>query len=109
MDYDHLRIGIVSTRLAGTDGVSLETEKWAGVLTALGHTCFYFAGELDRPDEISYLLPEAHFQHEEIARLHEDLFNHPIRQSATSEKSTNCASISNSISINSSGSSRSTC
>ena len=86
MDYDHLRIGIVSTRLAGTDGVSLETEKWAGILTARGHTCFYFAGELDRPDEISYLLPEAHFQHEEIARLHEDLFNHPIRQSATSEK-----------------------
>lgn len=44
-------IGFISTRIAGTDGVSLETEKWAEVLEDLGHTCFYFAGEFDRPQE----------------------------------------------------------
>ena len=38
--------GIVSTRLAGTDGVSLEAEKWANVFEEEGFTCFYFAGEL---------------------------------------------------------------
>ena len=33
-------------RLAGTDGVSLEAEKWADILREQGATCFYFAGEL---------------------------------------------------------------
>ena len=32
-----LRIGFVSTRFAGTDGVSLETAKWATVLEGMGH------------------------------------------------------------------------
>jgi hypothetical protein len=31
------RIGIVSTRLSGTDGVSLETAKWEAVLERLGY------------------------------------------------------------------------
>ena len=47
------RIGIVSTRLAGTDGVSLETAKWAAVLERLGYSCFWLAGELDRPAEVA--------------------------------------------------------
>ena len=42
-------IGFVSTRFAGTDGVSLETEKWAAFFEKLGFNCFYYAGELDRP------------------------------------------------------------
>ncbi len=41
-------VGFISTRLAGTDGVSLETEKWADVFENEGFRCFYFAGELDR-------------------------------------------------------------
>lgn len=42
-----MNIGFVSTRLAGTDGVSLETEKLAVVLRErLGHDVFYCAGEL---------------------------------------------------------------
>ena len=32
-----LHIGFVSTRFSGTDGVSLETEKWADVLENMGH------------------------------------------------------------------------
>ncbi|MDM8516423.1 glycosyltransferase family 4 protein [Desulfobacterales bacterium HSG16] len=59
-------IGFISTRFAGTDGVSLETEKWADIFQRHGLACFYFAGELDRPPERSYLLKEAHFKHPEI-------------------------------------------
>jgi len=60
------RIGIISTRLAGTDGVSLETAKWAEVLDRLGCECFYLAGELDRPPEVSRLVPEAFYRHPDI-------------------------------------------
>jgi mannosylglucosylglycerate synthase len=59
-------IGFVSTRFAGTDGVSLETEKWAHVLQGLGHHCFYLAGECDRPADRSSLVAEAHFGHHAI-------------------------------------------
>ena len=61
----------MSTRFAGTDGVSLETAKWATVLERLGHTCFYFAGECDRPAERSHVVPEAFYRHPEIAALNE--------------------------------------
>jgi glycosyltransferase involved in cell wall biosynthesis len=61
-----LRIGFVSTRFAGTDGVSLETAKWASVLEELGHDCFYFAGQCDRPPERSRVVEEAFYRHPEI-------------------------------------------
>jgi len=60
------RIGFVSTRLAGTDGVSLETAKWEAVLERLGHTCFWFAGQLDRPPQRSREVAEAFYRHPEI-------------------------------------------
>ena len=41
-------IGFISTRLAGTDGVSLETAKWAEVLEKEGFTCFYMARSEER-------------------------------------------------------------
>ena len=56
-------IGFISTRFAGTDGVSLETAKWAVVLERLGHTCFYFAGECDRNVDRSFVIPEAFYRH----------------------------------------------
>lgn len=62
-------VGFISTRFAGTDGVSLETEKWARIFEKEGLTCYYFAGELDRDPENSYLVPEAHFQHPPIKEL----------------------------------------
>jgi mannosylglucosylglycerate synthase len=58
-------IGFVSTRFAGTDGVTLEASKWADVLEKNGYSCFWFAGELDRPGEKCFLVPEAHFKHEQ--------------------------------------------
>ncbi len=61
-------IGFVSTRFAGTDGVSLETIKWVNVLNRLGLDCFYFSGESDWPKEVSYIVPEAHFDHPAIQK-----------------------------------------
>ncbi len=80
-----MKIGFVSTRLAGTDGVSLESAKWAQVLCENGHQCFYFAGELDRPPEHSYLVPEAHFKHPLIKQINTDLFDDIYRSPTTSE------------------------
>ncbi|MEN8246177.1 MAG: glycosyltransferase family 4 protein [Thermodesulfobacteriota bacterium] len=68
------KVGFVSTRLAGTDGVSLETEKWAQVFEREGFQCHYFAGELDRPEACSYVLPEAHFSHPEIKNIYRHCF-----------------------------------
>ena len=41
------RIGFVSTRFQGTDGVSLETVKWRQVLEKMGYECFFFSGLSD--------------------------------------------------------------
>lgn len=73
------RIGFVSTRFAGTDGVSLETAKWAEVLEEMGYSCFYFAGELDRPGNRSMLSPKAHFAHPEISAINEFVFGRMTR------------------------------
>lgn len=62
-------IGFISTRFAGTDGVSLETAKWAQVLEELGHACYYFAGQCDRPAERSRIVPEAFYRHPDIDAL----------------------------------------
>lgn len=56
-------IGFISTRFAGTDGVTLEASKWAQVLRQMGHRCFWFAGELNKDPARSMLVPEAFFQH----------------------------------------------
>jgi len=65
------RIGFISTRFAGTDGVSLETSKWAEVLKRMGHECFYFAGKCDRPDDVSFVVPEAFYQHPDIQAIND--------------------------------------
>ncbi len=78
------RIGIISTRLSGTDGVSLETVKWVKVLSSLGYECFYFAGESEWPEDRNYLLPEAHFKHADIESLNRDLFDDYRRLKKTS-------------------------
>jgi glycosyltransferase involved in cell wall biosynthesis len=80
-----VRIGFVSTRLAGTDGVSLETRKWAEVLAGMGHTCFCFAGESDWSAERCYLVPEAHFQHPAVASLNASLFGTDTRSAQTTQ------------------------
>lgn len=68
------RIGFISTRFAGTDGVSLETDKWAAILERMGHTCFYFSGECDRPDGKCYLVPEAFYRHPVIEAINQTVY-----------------------------------
>ncbi|UCF90071.1 MAG: glycosyltransferase family 4 protein [Desulfobacterales bacterium] len=84
--YPTKNVGFISTRLAGTDGVSLETKKWADVFDAEGYQCFYFGGELDRPPEVSYLVGEAHFSHPEIAEIYQGSFDVEVRDRFLSEK-----------------------
>jgi glycosyltransferase involved in cell wall biosynthesis len=74
-----LHIGFISTRFAGTDGVSLETSKWAEVLTGLGYDCFYFAGICDRPADASSVVPEASFLHPEIQNINVTAFSKTLR------------------------------
>jgi len=86
MNHDPSCIGFISTRFAGTDGVSLETEKWCTVLEALGHNCCFFAGECDRPEDRCYVVPEAHFAHSRIQHINVDLFDDYVRKPETSEE-----------------------
>lgn len=75
MKSSHRHIGFISTRFAGTDGVSLETQKWATVLEQMEHKCFFFAGLCDRGEDISYIVPEAFYRHPEIDRLNQQAYS----------------------------------
>jgi len=79
-------VGFISTRLAGTDGVSLETEKWAKVFENQGFNCYYFAGELDSPPEMSYLAEEAHFMHPDIRYIYRHCFGVTRRDRKVTQK-----------------------
>jgi glycosyltransferase involved in cell wall biosynthesis len=81
-----MNIGFVSTRLGGTDGVTLETIKWARVCRDLGHSTFFCAGQLDPEISPSVLLPEAHFTHPEIVALHQKCFGIHTRTPETSDQ-----------------------
>jgi mannosylglucosylglycerate synthase len=72
-------IGFISTRFAGTDGVSLETAKWADVLEAMGHRCFYFSGLSDRPEAQAMVVEEAFYRHPEIKARHDIFFQSELR------------------------------
>jgi glycosyltransferase involved in cell wall biosynthesis len=72
-------IGFISFRLAGTDGVSLETSKWAQVIERLGNHCFYMGGLLDTPPQRSMMVEELHFNHPEIRKINETCFG-PTRR-----------------------------
>jgi len=78
-------IGFVSTRFAGTDGVSLEASKWAQVFEENGCRCYWFAGKLDRDSEKSYLVPEAHFMYTQNQWINERVFGRKGRQPAVTE------------------------
>ncbi|MCW8892622.1 MAG: glycosyltransferase family 1 protein, partial [Deltaproteobacteria bacterium] len=78
-------IGFVSTRFAGTDGVTLEASKWAEIMVKSGHRCFWFAGELEREPEKSFLVPEAHFQHEQNRWINERIFGRKGREPAVTK------------------------
>lgn len=68
------RIGFVSTRFAGTDGVSLEASKWAQILWDHRHISYWYGGQLDTDPDISMLVPHAYFGHSDIAWINERIF-----------------------------------
>jgi glycosyltransferase involved in cell wall biosynthesis len=78
-------IGFVSTRFAGTDGVTLEASKWAQVLKSAGHNYFWFAGLLDRNPERSFLVPEAFFQHEKNTWIDRQIFGKKNRNALVTD------------------------
>jgi mannosylglucosylglycerate synthase len=69
-----MRIGFIATRLSGTDGVTLEVEKWARVLKRMGHELFFCAGELDGYAKEGMLIPKLHFADQSIQALTQQAF-----------------------------------
>jgi glycosyltransferase involved in cell wall biosynthesis len=81
-----MRIGFVSTRFAGTDGVSLESRKWADVLEADGHQVYWFSGLSDRAAESSMCVPEAHFEHPENRWINERIWGVTVRDPLVTDR-----------------------
>lgn len=80
------RIGFISTRFHGTDGVTLEAEKWAQILGGMGHSCFWMGGLLDTPQDVSYHAPLAFFNHPEVAAVQNGLFGTTTRTRAVTSR-----------------------
>jgi glycosyltransferase involved in cell wall biosynthesis len=80
------RVGFISTRFAGTDGVSLESAKWAEVLWKVEHTSFWYAGLLDRDPAVSHCIPEAHFNHPENLWINQRIWGHHHRDQLVSRR-----------------------
>ncbi|CAN5293784.1 glycosyltransferase family 4 protein [soil metagenome] len=80
------RIGFVSTRFLGTDGVTLEAAKWAEVFAGFGHQNYWFAGKLGTPPEASILCEKAFFGHPEVADLQGQLFGTPTRDRSLTDR-----------------------
>ncbi|MDR1106968.1 MAG: glycosyltransferase family 4 protein [Treponema sp.] len=73
------RIGFVSTRFRGNDGVSLETAKWRQVLEKMGYECFFFSGLSDWDSEKSMVVEEAFFGHPLITGIQARCFGVTVR------------------------------
>ncbi|MEA3278528.1 MAG: glycosyltransferase family 4 protein [Pseudomonadota bacterium] len=81
------RVAFISTRISGSDGVSLEIDKWAAVLESMGHACYYIAGQCDdRPPERSWVIPEAHFRHPAIDEINRRAFGTRVRTPEISDR-----------------------
>ncbi|MFO3795852.1 MAG: glycosyltransferase [Anaerolineales bacterium] len=84
-----MRIGFLSTRIAGADGVSLEIAKLATICHRLGHQVCYCAGDLEpwlAPDGM--LVPAMHFAHPEARWIYHHSFGIPIAVAQLRERIT---------------------
>ncbi|MEL7500208.1 MAG: glycosyltransferase family 4 protein [Planctomycetota bacterium] len=79
-------IGFVSTRICGTDGVSLEIRKWADVLEHLGYDCFYLCGQSDCAPASTYIIEQADYHHPDIAAIHREAFGMLSRSRELSQR-----------------------
>ena len=69
-----VRIGFIGTRFMGTDGVSLESAKWAEVLWDHRHTSYWYSGLSDRDRDTSMVVPHAYFGHPDIQWINRRAF-----------------------------------
>ena len=81
-----INIGFVSTRFAGTDGVSLESAKWAQVLWEDQHISYWYSGRSDRHPDITHSVPEAYFGHPENRWINERIWGQTRRSRLVSER-----------------------
>ncbi len=72
-------IGFISTRFAGTDGVSLESAKWAEVMWDDRHVSYWYSGRSDRDPGISFVVPEAYFGHPEVEWINKRIWGQTKR------------------------------
>ncbi len=79
-------IGFVSTRFAGTDGVSLEAAKWAEILWDHRIVSYWYAGKLDRDPAASMLIPEAYFYDRDNVWINEQVYGVRHRDSDVTKK-----------------------
>ena len=80
------RIGFISTRFAGTDGVSLESAKWAQVVWDDRHVSFWYGGRLNRDPSISLCVPEAGLDHCENQWLNDRIWGFTSRSPLVSRR-----------------------
>src|SRR6187551_3935818 len=64
-----MHIGIVSTRLAGVDGVTFEATKWEMALLRMGHQVRMCSGAVDALRTTARLVPPMHFTWPPAARV----------------------------------------
>jgi glycosyltransferase involved in cell wall biosynthesis len=84
-DRNTQRIGFVSSRICGTDGVSLEVGKWSDILERMGYECYFIAGECDRVSERQFVIPEADFRHPAVQEINDRCFGHTHRDTEISD------------------------
>ena len=77
----HFRIGFVSGKLGGVDGVSLEVDKWISILNDMGHEVYTIAGVYPQPpalvpEERRITLPELRFDSEFQRCVEAQVFPH---------------------------------
>jgi glycosyltransferase involved in cell wall biosynthesis len=65
-------IGLCHYQVGGTDGVSLEMEKWEQVLEGMGHEVYLCGGDLGTAG--GFLIEELYHHHEDIERITRNAF-----------------------------------
>ena len=84
-------IGFISTRFAGSDGVSLESAKWAEVLWDDRHVSYWYSGRNDRDPGCSFCVPEAYFGHPEVEWINQRIWDHSRRDPVVTQRIQNMA------------------
>jgi len=92
MERDTFRIAVVSGKLGGVDGVSLEVDKWIGILRDMGHEIYTISGQyvhrlsgipLERQLEIPDIRFTSDFQHQVELEAFPHMWRHPAHPSPT--------------------------